>query len=158
MTDRLIRITTALAVVAVARVAAIISYQHGYELVRSHGESGVTARLLPFTVDGLIWAASMVVPPTMVRAGLAGTRRPGHGAVPHGAGPVREERLDQRAGPRLPHHGHHDPGGHHPLLPGHGHAHPHRGQDRRHDRPPSGVRHRTDHLRLRLGADRAVPW
>jgi hypothetical protein len=29
--------------------------------VRSHGESGVTARLLPFTVDGLIWAASMVV-------------------------------------------------------------------------------------------------
>jgi Protein of unknown function (DUF2637) len=29
--------------------------------VRSHGEVGVTARLLPFTVDGLIWAASMVV-------------------------------------------------------------------------------------------------
>ena len=61
MTDRLIRITTALAVVAVAGVAAIISYEHAYELVRSHGESGVTARLLPFTVDGLIWAASMVV-------------------------------------------------------------------------------------------------
>ena len=61
MTDRLIRITTALAVVAVAVVAAIISYQHAYELVRSHGESSVTARLLPFTVDGLIWAASMVV-------------------------------------------------------------------------------------------------
>lgn len=61
MTDRLIRITTALAVVAVAGVAAIISYEHAFELVRSHGESGVTARLLPFTVDGLIWAASMVV-------------------------------------------------------------------------------------------------
>ena len=61
MTDRLIRITTALAVVAVALVAAVISCQHAYELVRSHGESGVTARLLPFTVDGLIWAASMVV-------------------------------------------------------------------------------------------------
>jgi hypothetical protein len=61
VTDRLIRITTALAVVAVAVVAAIISYQHAYELVRSHGESGMTARLLPFTVDGLIWAASMVV-------------------------------------------------------------------------------------------------
>ena len=62
MTDRLIRITTALAVVtvAVAVVAAVISYQHAYELVRSHGESGVTARLVPFTVDGLIWAASMV--------------------------------------------------------------------------------------------------
>jgi hypothetical protein len=61
VTDRLIRITTAFAVVAVADVAAIISYQHAYELVHSHGEFGLTARLLPFTVDGLIWAASMVV-------------------------------------------------------------------------------------------------
>jgi hypothetical protein len=61
VTDRLIRITTALAVVAVAAVAAVISYQHAFELVRSHGETGVTARLVPFTVDGLIWAASMVV-------------------------------------------------------------------------------------------------
>jgi hypothetical protein len=61
MTDRLIRITTALAVVAVAGVAAIISYQHAYELVTSHGETGITAHLLPFTVEGLIWAASMVV-------------------------------------------------------------------------------------------------
>ena len=61
MMDRLIRITTALAVVAVAVVAALISYQHAYELVRSHGESGLTARLLPFTVDGLLWASSMVV-------------------------------------------------------------------------------------------------
>ena len=31
--DRLIRITTALAVVAVALVAAVISYQHAFELV-----------------------------------------------------------------------------------------------------------------------------
>jgi hypothetical protein len=46
---------------AVAVVAAVISYSHAYELVRSHGETGTTARLLPFTVDGLIWAASMVV-------------------------------------------------------------------------------------------------
>ncbi|WP_021595717.1 DUF2637 domain-containing protein [Actinomadura welshii] len=61
MTDRLIRITTALAVVAVAAVAAVISYRHAYELVHSHGESGPTARLVPFTVDGLIWAASMVM-------------------------------------------------------------------------------------------------
>ena len=61
MADRLIRITTALAVLTVAVIAAIISYRHGYELVRSHGESGATARLVPFTVDGLIWAASMVI-------------------------------------------------------------------------------------------------
>jgi Protein of unknown function (DUF2637) len=61
MTDRLIRITTALAVAAVAAVAAVISYRHAYELVCSHGESGLTARLVPFTVDGLIWAASMLI-------------------------------------------------------------------------------------------------
>ena len=61
MTEWLTRITTALAVVAVAGVAAIISYQHAYELVTTHGETGLTAHLLPFTVDGLIWAASMVV-------------------------------------------------------------------------------------------------
>ncbi|TDC54821.1 DUF2637 domain-containing protein [Actinomadura sp. KC345] len=61
MADRLIRITTALAVVAVAAVAAVISYRHAYELVHAHGETGPTARLVPFTVDGLIWAASMVI-------------------------------------------------------------------------------------------------
>lgn len=61
MLDRIIRVTTALAVIGVAAVAAVISYRHAYELVRSHGESGTTARLVPLTVDGLIWAASMVV-------------------------------------------------------------------------------------------------
>lgn len=61
MTDRLIRITTALAVSTVAAVAAVISYRHAYELVGTHGETGVTARLLPFTVDGLILAASMLI-------------------------------------------------------------------------------------------------
>jgi hypothetical protein len=72
LTDHLIRVTTALAVVAVACVAAIISYQHAYELVSSHGERGLTARMLPFTVDGLIWAASMVV----LDAGRRGLRVP----------------------------------------------------------------------------------
>ncbi len=61
MTDRLIRVTTALAVATVAAVAAVISYRHAYELVSTHGESGVTARLIPFTVDGLILAASMLI-------------------------------------------------------------------------------------------------
>jgi Protein of unknown function (DUF2637) len=61
MTGRLIRITTALAVATVAAVAAVISYRHAYELVRTHGENGVTARLVPFTVDGLILAASMLI-------------------------------------------------------------------------------------------------
>jgi uncharacterized protein DUF2637 len=61
VTERLIRITTVLAVAAVAAVAAIISYRHAYELVSSHGETGLTARLVPFTVDGLIAAASMLI-------------------------------------------------------------------------------------------------
>lgn len=61
MTDRLIRIITALAVAAVAADAAVISYRHAYELVVSHGETGLTARLVPFTVDGLIVAASMLI-------------------------------------------------------------------------------------------------
>ncbi|MEU9018576.1 DUF2637 domain-containing protein [Actinomadura sp. NPDC048394] len=59
--DRLTQATTAFAVIAVAGVAAVISYQHILELTRSHGEDGLTARLVPVTVDGLIWAASMVV-------------------------------------------------------------------------------------------------
>jgi Protein of unknown function (DUF2637) len=82
VTDRLIRITPALALIAVAVVAAVISYQHAYELVRSHGESGVTARLLPFTVDGLIWAASMVV----LDANRRGQPVPGLAAWSLGAG------------------------------------------------------------------------
>jgi hypothetical protein len=61
MADRLIRITTALAVATVATLAAVISYRHAYELVSTHGETGVTARLVPFTVDGLILAASMLI-------------------------------------------------------------------------------------------------
>jgi hypothetical protein len=61
VTGWLIRITTALAVAAVAAVAAVISYRHAYELVSTYGETGLTARLLPFTVDGLILAASMLI-------------------------------------------------------------------------------------------------
>ena len=38
MTNHLIRLTTALAAAAV--VAAVISYQHAFNLLRSHGESG----------------------------------------------------------------------------------------------------------------------
>jgi hypothetical protein len=61
VTDKLIRITTALSVAGVAGVAAIISYRHAYELVGAHGETGLTARLIPLTVDGLILAASMLI-------------------------------------------------------------------------------------------------
>jgi hypothetical protein len=59
--DRGIRWTTAVAVIGVAAVAAVASYEHAYGLVRAHGEAGWTARLVPLTVDGLIYASSMVM-------------------------------------------------------------------------------------------------
>ena len=59
--DRVIRWSTALAVVGVAAVAAVVSYEHASALVRAHGESGWTGRLVPLTVDGLIYASSMVM-------------------------------------------------------------------------------------------------
>ena len=59
--DPLIRITTALAVASVAAVAAVISYRHAYELVTTHGETGLTARPLPSITDRLILAAPMLI-------------------------------------------------------------------------------------------------
>jgi hypothetical protein len=58
--DRVIRLTTAVAVIGVAVVAAVASYEHAYDLVRAHGEAGWTARLVPLAVDGLIYPSSMV--------------------------------------------------------------------------------------------------
>jgi Protein of unknown function (DUF2637) len=57
--DRTISWSTAAAVVGVAVVAAVVSYEHAYALVHAHGEAGWTARLIPLTVDGLIWASSI---------------------------------------------------------------------------------------------------
>jgi hypothetical protein len=59
--DRVIRWTTAVTVIGVAAVAAAAPYEHAYALVRAHGEAGWTARLVPLTVDGLIYASSMVM-------------------------------------------------------------------------------------------------
>jgi hypothetical protein len=59
--DRTIQWSTAAAVIGVAMVAAVASYEHAYDLVHSHGETGWTARLIPLTVDGLIWSSSMVM-------------------------------------------------------------------------------------------------
>jgi hypothetical protein len=54
--DRAIRLSTAAAV-----LAAYVSYWHAYAVVRAHGENGITARLEPATIDGLVYASSMVV-------------------------------------------------------------------------------------------------
>ena len=51
--DRAIRLSTAVAVLAVAGIAAYVSYWHAYAVVRAHGETGITARLEPATIDGL---------------------------------------------------------------------------------------------------------
>jgi Protein of unknown function (DUF2637) len=59
--DRVIRLSTALAVLGVAAIAAVVSYEHASALVRAHGESGWTGRLIPLTMDGLIYASSMVM-------------------------------------------------------------------------------------------------
>jgi Protein of unknown function (DUF2637) len=47
--------------IADALIRITISYRHAYELVTTYGETGLTARLLPLTVDGLILAASMLI-------------------------------------------------------------------------------------------------
>jgi Protein of unknown function (DUF2637) len=54
-------VSTAAAVLGVAGIAAYVSYWHASEVVRAHGECGVTARLEPATIDGLVYASSMVV-------------------------------------------------------------------------------------------------
>ena len=57
-TGQIIRWSTAGAVIGVAAVA---SYEHACALVRAHGETGWIGRLVPLTVDGLIYASSMVL-------------------------------------------------------------------------------------------------
>jgi hypothetical protein len=58
--DRAIRLSTAVAVLAVAGIAAYASYWHACAVVRAHGETGITARLEPATIDGLVYASSML--------------------------------------------------------------------------------------------------
>jgi len=59
--DGAIRLSTAAVVLAVAGIAAYISFWHAYAVVREWGESGVTALLEPATIDGLVYASSMVI-------------------------------------------------------------------------------------------------
>lgn len=59
--DRAIRWTAVLAVVAVAGVAAYVSYWHAVEVVTGHGEPGMVGHLYPVVIDGIIVAASMVL-------------------------------------------------------------------------------------------------
>ena len=114
--NRVIRWSTAGAVLGVAAVAAVASYEHAYDLVRAQGEVGWTARLIPLTVDGLIYASSMVMldsarrkapVPGLARLllglGIAATHAAnvahglGRPEAAHRAGAMRDRRLDGRA-------------------------------------------------------------
>lgn len=57
----MIRWSTTLVVLLLAGVAGVVSYRHALEVVTAHGESGWVAYLVPLTVDGLIYASSMVL-------------------------------------------------------------------------------------------------
>jgi hypothetical protein len=59
--DRAIRISTAAAVLSVAIIAAYVSYQHAFGVISAHGETGLTARLEPATIDGLVYSSSSMV-------------------------------------------------------------------------------------------------
>jgi hypothetical protein len=59
--DRLTRWTAVAAVLAVAGVAAHVSYWHAVEVVGGHGEPGIIGHLYPVVIDGIIVAASMVL-------------------------------------------------------------------------------------------------
>ena len=73
------RVLTGLAVLAVAVIAAVVSFAHIESLALAHGQPLVAARLLPLSVDGLIVAASLSLlaearaqreAPRLARAGL----------------------------------------------------------------------------------------
>jgi hypothetical protein len=65
---------TGLAVLAVATIAAVVSYAHVESLALANGYTIGTARLLPLSVDGLIVASSLALAngarPWLARSGL----------------------------------------------------------------------------------------
>jgi hypothetical protein len=59
--DKFARVLTGLAVLAVAVIAAAVSFAHIESLGLAHGYTGATVRLLPLSVDGLIVVSSMTL-------------------------------------------------------------------------------------------------
>jgi hypothetical protein len=80
--DRAIRILAAAVVLAVAGIAAVISYSHIRALALAHGQAGTAAMLLPLSVDGAVLAAALV----MLRAARTGQQAPRLGRVMLGLG------------------------------------------------------------------------
>jgi Protein of unknown function (DUF2637) len=71
MTDRY-KILTALAVLLVAAIAAVISYQHVVAPAIRYGQPPLAAYLLPVSIDGLVAVSSLV----MLRAARIGVSAP----------------------------------------------------------------------------------
>ena len=61
MNDKFARVLTGLAVLAVAVIAAAVSFSHIRALALTHGYSPDTGALLPFSVDGLLVVSSLVL-------------------------------------------------------------------------------------------------
>jgi hypothetical protein len=70
--DRWIRRGTGAAVLVVAGIAAVISFQHIQHLALTHGQTQLAAVLLPLSIDGTVAAASLV----MLRAARMGIGTP----------------------------------------------------------------------------------
>ena len=60
-TDKLIRFGGATAVLAVATIAAVVSFIHIQHLAWTHGQTELAAVLLPLSIDGTVAAASLVL-------------------------------------------------------------------------------------------------
>ena len=59
--DRAFTAVTMAVVAFVAAIAASASYQHQYELAIRHGQARWVAAMLPFSVDGMIVSATLVL-------------------------------------------------------------------------------------------------
>jgi hypothetical protein len=59
--DRIVRNAAALTVLALGAAAAVVSFRHARAVVLANGETGLTAVLIPLTVDGLVLVAGLVL-------------------------------------------------------------------------------------------------
>lgn len=69
---RMVLAVTYLAVAVIVTITAAVSYEHEYELAHHNGQAPWVSSLLPFTVDGMLLATSVV----LVWAAAEGLRRP----------------------------------------------------------------------------------
>jgi hypothetical protein len=70
--DWLTKYGTALAVLVVAAIAAVVSFVHIRELAATHGQTSLAANLLPFSIDGTVAASALA----MLRAARLGHPTP----------------------------------------------------------------------------------